>query len=159
MQDTNTIFTESSLSTNAPENVKSAWERHIKRGNVAFEDGELDVAESYYREALTMAQYLLDIGNIDRASVSMLLVSHHNSADVYLQKSNPEEALNRLSTAVRALFDYSASCKNCPIKREALEWGAIRAKRQLYLFWQSHPEMHQQQFDVLTSQCLNNQHH
>lgn len=159
MHDVNTVFTEPSPSTNVSENLKGTWERHVKQGNVAFDDGDLDFAESCYREALSIAQYLIDTGNVDRACISMLLVSHHNSADVYLQQNNPEEALKRLSAALGALLDCSASHSTCLEKCEALEWGAIRAKRQLSLFLQSHPDMHQPQFDYLTSQCVNNQHH
>ncbi|MEM0910346.1 MAG: hypothetical protein AAGJ37_05185 [Pseudomonadota bacterium] len=141
------------------EKFKTEWESFITDGNRAFSAGALNTAESCYSEASKTARYLLDQGYVNKASISMLLVGYHNSADLYIRKNDPETALDRLSTALRTLFNFPEECIDCEQKRDALEWGTIRAKRQLCLFLKSHPTMQQQQLDFLTSQCLKTDHH
>lgn len=117
----------------APENFYR-WEQNIESGNTAFDEYDFMLAETLYKSAIQIAISVFTEQAINKQTISMLLVSFHNIADLYTCTNCHVEAEQVLGTVLAYI---QKKLKKVPANSQEavdLTWGLMKAKRQLVTF-------------------------
>lgn len=121
------------------EKVLLLWKQHIIAGNDYFEKQQSLVAICHYRQAIDLAEKLLQDHHDAMVSVAAILVSHHNLADLYIREGEENIAEGLLFQVHNKLGSKLA--EHCHDElQEALMWGTRRSYSELLLFQQQYPK-------------------
>jgi len=111
-----------------------SWKIRVEIANMAFEQEDFVHAEILYKKTINVAISAFCEQAISKQTVSMLLVSFHNIADLYAQQERYLEV--KLSLEGAFVYIQTKLKSTAPNSEEAadLTWGLMKAKRQLLTF-------------------------
>ncbi|WP_248918836.1 DUF2753 domain-containing protein [Pseudomonas entomophila] len=104
------------------------WRRTTQTANHLFERGELVDAREYYLQALALAQVLFERWHDVDEAVAVLVIAHHNLADLHLRLNQPHESADYLCAAHQRLLQASQE-QRLP---QALRDAALRHSGRTY---------------------------
>jgi hypothetical protein len=110
------------------------WKRCIENANLMFDESDFIQAELLYQKTINIAISAFSEQTMNKHTISVLLVSFHNIADLY---SRQERYLDVL-VSLEAAFVYIKTKLDgvMPNSDEAVDltWGLMKARRQLLTF-------------------------
>ncbi|NIF16348.1 DUF2753 family protein [Pantoea sp. Cy-639] len=80
------------------------WRRTTDTANRLFEQGALVDAREHYLQALALAQVLFERWHDVDEAVAVLVIAHHNLADLHLRLNQPHESADYLCAAHQRLL-------------------------------------------------------
>jgi hypothetical protein len=126
------------------------WKKCIESANLMFDESDFVQAELLYKKAINIATSAFSEQTMNKHTISMLLVSFHNIADLYSRQERYLDVILSLETA----FVYIQTKLDgvVPNSDEAVDltWGLMKARRQLLTFTS--------QKDFKTSNATNYKH-
>jgi len=78
---------------------RAHWQHTTRRANMCFEAESFTLAHKYYHKALSLAYELFLIPHEYKHSIVAITISHHNLADLFIQKNKPQQASRHLHHA------------------------------------------------------------
>lgn len=116
-----------------PDKLFQEWQFHILHGNEAFSKTQWMMALSHYERAVMLAEELIKIAYDYRSAVMALVVSHQNTADLYLHQNEAKLAGSELECVHLKLQAYLDKKTTPPELAEALLGGLRRTYSALLL--------------------------
>ena len=111
-----------------------SWKICMENANAVFDDDNFVQAEILYKKTISVAISAFSEATISKQTISMLLVSFHNIADLYARQERFLEA----ELSLEGAFVYIQVKQNGiePNSEEDVDltWGLMKARRQLETF-------------------------
>ncbi|RBP50652.1 hypothetical protein [Arenicella xantha] len=102
------------------------WKHHITLGNRQFVNHDFDRAQSSYAAALQAAERLFPRWSEPNEAVSMIVVTHHNIADLYQKLGLVCSARHVLEKAHSMLLNALSNTPSNHARHQALLRGTIK---------------------------------
>lgn len=117
------------------------WKRSICAGNECFDNDQTERAIEHYRKAINIAENLFYDHKDPDEAVAILIVSHHNLADVYLRKQCFSLAESELRCVHQKLSLALSDVPSDSPHSDALLRGVNRTYFALSNFTKEHPNI------------------
>ncbi|MEM0909691.1 MAG: hypothetical protein AAGJ37_01885 [Pseudomonadota bacterium] len=127
--------------------LNDEWDGLIGASNAALFSGHFKRAIIFSIKALAVAESNFAILPVSKSTVTAVLVSYNNVADLYVKTGQLCNARRYLKSAVAcfeqfSLEQFSIERRNTrelkAEQREAVSWGKTKATEQLWLFQKQH---------------------
>jgi hypothetical protein len=101
------------------------WKKYITAGNEKFAQSDFESAKTLYRAARNEAEALFSSWREPNEAVSALIVSYHNTADLYQRQGNTDKARSVLEKVHQLVLRAVASTSADDQRHYALYRGSI----------------------------------
>lgn len=110
------------------------WKRCIENANLMFDDSDFVQAELLYKKAIDIAISAFSEKTLNKHTISMLLLSFHNIADLYARQERYLDVILSLEAAFVYIKTKLDGVVPNSDEEVDLTWGLMKARRQLLNF-------------------------